>query len=111
MIQLFDIVTQADSFVILTRDVKKANPKKKDAEVHTAGATRDGRILDHCFTTIKGAEPIVPPIAHHSAARTMHGLPCAWPDKQQLKRVKPTMKTVKQWSLNAVETLRGCCEI
>ena len=30
--------------------------------------------------------------------------------KQQLKRVKPTVKTVKQWSVNAMETLRGCFE-
>ena len=30
--------------------------------------------------------------------------------KQQLKCVKPTVKTVKQWSVNAVETLRGCFE-
>ena len=30
--------------------------------------------------------------------------------KQQLKCVKPTVKTVKQWSVNAMETLRGCFE-
>ena len=30
--------------------------------------------------------------------------------KQQLKRVKPTVKTVKEWSENAVETLRCCYE-
>ena len=28
--------------------------------------------------------------------------------KQQLKCVKPAVKTVKQWAMNAVETLRGC---
>ena len=30
--------------------------------------------------------------------------------KQHLKRVNPTLKTVKQWSANAMETLRGCFE-
>ena len=30
--------------------------------------------------------------------------------KQQLKCVKPTAKSVKQWSLDAVESLRGCFE-
>ena len=30
--------------------------------------------------------------------------------KQQLKCVKPTVKTVKQWSLDAVESLLGCFE-
>ena len=30
--------------------------------------------------------------------------------KQQLKCVKPTVKTVKQWSVNAMETLCGCFE-
>ena len=30
--------------------------------------------------------------------------------KQQLKCVKPTVKTAKQWSVNAMETLRGCFE-
>ena len=30
--------------------------------------------------------------------------------KQQLKCVKPTEKTVTQWSVNAMETLLGCFE-
>ena len=42
--------------------------------------------------------PIVPPFPHHSAAWTML-VPIY---KQQLKRVKPTVKTVKQSSVNVV---------
>ena len=115
VIQLSDIVTQAelsqpDSFVIVTGDFNKANPKKEMPKFiqQVTCATRDGRTLDHCYTTIKGAYRSI-----HRAprGRSDHAMVYLVPTyKQQLKRVKPTVKTVKQWSVNAMETLRGCFE-
>ena len=67
VIQLSDIVTQAehsqqDSFVIVTNDFNKANPKKEKPKFiqQVTCATRDGRTLDHCYTTIKGAYRSIP---------------------------------------------------
>ena len=75
VIQLSDIVTQAelsqpDSFVIVTGDFNKANPKKEMPKFiqQVTCATRDGRTLDHCYTTSRVRT--VPSVAHHSAART-----------------------------------------
>ena len=115
VIQLSDIVTQAehsqpDSFVIVTGDFNKANPKKEMPKFiqQVTCATRDGRTLDHCYTTIKGAYRSIP---RAPLGRSDHAMVYLVPtNKQQLKCVKPTVKTVKQWSVNAMETLRGCFE-
>ena len=115
MIQLSDIVTQAelsqpDSFVIVTGDFNKANPKKEMPKFiqQVTCATRDGRTLDHCYTTIKGAYRSIP---RAPLGRSDHVIVYQAPTyKQQLKRVKPTVNTVKQWSVNAMETLRSCFE-
>ena len=66
-------------------------------------ATRDGRTLDHCYTTIKVAYRSIPRAPLGSSDHAMVYLVPTY--KQQLKRVKPTVKTV-----NAMETLRGCFE-
>ena len=67
MIQLSDIDTQAehshpDSFVIVTGDFSKANPKKEMPKLiqQVTFGTRDGRTLDHCYTTIKCAYRSIP---------------------------------------------------
>ena len=115
VIQLSDIVTQAehsqpDSFVIVTGDFNKANPKKEMPKFiqQVTCATRDGRTLDHCYTTIKSVYRSIP---RAQLGRSDHAMVYLVPTyKQQLKCVKPTVKTVKQWSVNAMETLRGCFE-
>ena len=115
MFQLSDIVTQAehsqpDSFVIVTGDFNKANPKKERVKFiqQVTCATRDGRTLDHSHTTIKGAYRSIP---RAPFGRSDHAMVYLVPTyKQQLTCVKPTMKMVKQWTVNAVETLRGCYE-
>ena len=71
-------------------------------------ATRDGRTLDHCYTTIKGAYRSIPRARLGRSDHAMVYLESTY--KQQLKCVKPTVKTVKQWSVNAMETIRGCFE-
>ena len=105
VIQLSDIIiTQAehcyqDSFVIVTGDFNKANPKKYMLKFiqQVTCATRDGRPLDHCCTTIKGAYRSIP---HTPPGRSDHAMVYIVPTyKQQLKCVKPTVKTVKQWSV------------
>ena len=71
-------------------------------------ASRDGRTIDHYYTTIKGAYRSIP---RAPLGRSDHAMIDLVPTyKQQLKHVKPTVKSVKQWSLNAMETLRGCFE-
>ena len=115
MIQLSDIVTQAehaqpDSFVIVTGDFNKANPKKEMPKFiqQVTCATRDGRTLGHCYTTIKSAYRSIP---RAPLGRSDHAMVYLVPThKQQLKCVKPTVKTVKQLSVNSMETLRGCFE-
>ena len=113
--QLFDTVTQAehshpDSIVIVAGDFNKANPKKempKFAQQVTC-VTRDDKILDHCYTTIRGAFLSIP---RAPLGRSDHAMVYLVPTyKQQLKCVKPTVKTVKQRSLDAVESLRCCFE-
>ena len=102
--------SQPDSFVIVTGGFNKANPKKEMPKFiqQVTCATRDGRTLDHCYTTIKGAYRSIP---RAPLGRSDHAMVYLVPTyKQQLKRVKPTVKTVKQWSMNATETLRGCFE-
>ena len=94
----------------MTGDFNKANPKKEMPKFiqHVICATRDGRTLDHCYTTIKVAYHSIP---RAPLGRSDHAMVYLVPTyKQQLKCVKPTVKTVKQWSVNAMETLRGCFE-
>ena len=113
MIQLSDTVTQAehfqpDSIVIVTGDFNKANPKKEMSKFiqQVTCATRDGRTLDHFYTTIKGAYRSIPRAPLGRSDHAMVDLVQTY--KQQLKCVKPTVKTVKQLSVNAMETFRGC---
>ena len=102
VIQLSDIVTrdehsQPDSFVIVTGDFSKANPNKERPKFiqQVTRATRDGRTLDHCYTTIKGAYRSIP---RAPISRSEHAMVYLVPNyKQQLECVKPTVKIVKQW--------------
>ena len=91
-------------------DFNKANPKKempKCAQQVTC-AIRDGNSLDHCYTTIRGAYRSIP---RAPLGRSDHAMVYQVPTyKQQLKCATPTVITVKQWSLDAVESLRGCFE-
>ena len=108
--QLPDTVTQAehshpDSIVIVAGDFNKGMPKFAQ---QVTCATRGGNILDHCSTTIRGTYRSIP---RAPLGRSDHAMVYLVPTyKQQLKCVKPTVKTVKQWSLDAVESLRGCFE-
>ena len=69
--------------------------------------TRKGKTLDKCYGNIPGAAYIAkikPPIAN-SDHDTVHLIPKYRP---VLKRSKPVLKTVNVWSVDNVETLKGC---
>ena len=100
VIQLSDMQaehSQPDSFVIMTGDFSKANPKNEMLKFirQVPCATRDGRTLDHCYTTIKGAYRSIPRPPLSRSDHTMVYLVPTY--KQQLKCFMPAAKTVKQW--------------
>ncbi|KAL0165991.1 hypothetical protein M9458_037835 [Cirrhinus mrigala] len=97
-----------DSVLIILGDFNKANlsrelPKYRQ---HVTCRTRDSNILDHCYTTIKGA--------YHSAPRAalglsdhclVHLIPTY---RQKLKSAKPVVKTVKRWTNETEQVLQSC---
>ena len=85
--------------------LSKALPRYKQ---HVDCSTRKDKTLDHCYTVYKGA--------YHASARAPLGksdhntvilIPAY---RQKLKTVKPVKKTVKKWSPESTEALRGCFE-
>ena len=93
-----------DSVVI---DVGDFNPRASYKQ-HVDCPTRKDKTLDHCYTVYKGA--------YHASARAPLGksdhntvilIPAY---RQKLKTVKPVKKTVKRWSPESTEALRGCFE-
>ena len=96
----------------MTGHFNKANPKKEIPTFiqQVTCVTRDCRKLDHCYTTIKGAYRSIPRAPLGSRQLGSHiCLPFA--DLQTtFEACKPTVKTVKQCSVNAVQTLRCCFE-
>ena len=99
-----------DSVVIVVGDfnhtcLSKALPRYKQ---HVDCPTRKDKTLNHCYTVYKGA--------YHASARaplgksdhnTVISIPAY---RQELKAVKPVKKTVKKWSPESTEALRGCFE-
>ena len=97
-----------DSVVIVEFNhacLSKALPRYKQ---HVDCPTRKDKALDHCYTVYKGA--------YHASARTPLGksdhntvilIPAY---RQKLKTVMPVKKTVKKWSPENPEALRGCFE-
>ena len=68
--------------------------------------TRGDKILDHCYTSIKKAYHS---IRHAPLGQSDHNMVYLVPEyKQKLKVNKPVLKTVKQWTGSALETLQGC---
>ena len=73
---------------------------------HVSCATRLVNTIDHCYTTIKGAYRSLKraPLGN-SDHNMVHLIPTY---RQQLKREKPTVNTVSQWTDAATERLQGC---
>ncbi len=100
----YRIIAQPYSVLIILGDFNKANlscelPKYRQ---HVTCPTRDSKILDHCFTTIKNAYHSVPRAALGLSDHCLiHLIPIY---RQELKSAKPVVKTVKRWTN---ETERG----
>ena len=73
---------------------------------HVTCATRKDAILDHCYTTIKGAYRSLKRAPLGESDHNMVHLVPAY--RQQLKRQKPIKRTLPQWTKPAIERLRGC---
>ncbi|KAK3517059.1 hypothetical protein QTP86_019583, partial [Hemibagrus guttatus] len=102
--------TNPDALVIVLGDFNKGNlshnlPKYKQ---FIKCPTREGNILDHCYTTISGAYCAVPRAALGQSDHIMVHLIPAY--RQKLKLCKPVVRTSKKWTSEAVGELQGCLD-
>ena len=99
-----------DSVCIITGDfnnlsIDKSLPRYTQ---YVTCPTRQSRTLDKCYVNIKEAYTSTSLFPLGESDHTLiHLLPRY---KPVLKRTKPELKTIKQWSEEALETLRGCLE-
>ncbi|KAK3537244.1 hypothetical protein QTP70_004664 [Hemibagrus guttatus] len=102
--------TNPDALVIVLGDFNKGNlshelPKYKQ---FIKCPTREGNVLDHCYTTISGAYRAVPRAALGQSDHIMVHLIPAY--RQKLKLCKPVVRTSKKWTSEAVGELQGCLD-
>ncbi|KAK3571270.1 hypothetical protein QTP86_005911 [Hemibagrus guttatus] len=102
--------TNPDALVIVLGDFNKGNlshelPKYKQ---FIKCPTREGNVLDHCYTTISGAYRAVPRAALGQSDHIMGHLIPAY--RQKLKLCKPVVRTSKKWTSEAVGELQGCLD-
>ncbi|KAK3507045.1 hypothetical protein QTP70_001910 [Hemibagrus guttatus] len=102
--------TNPDALVIVLGDFNKGNlshelPKYKQ---FIKCPTREGNVLDHCYTTISGAYRAVPRAALGQSDHIMVHLIPAY--RQKLKLCKPVARTSKKWTSEAVGELQGCLD-
>ena len=70
--------------------------------------TRQGKTLDHCYTTIEGAYRATP---RAPLGNSHHALLVLIPVyKQKLKTVRTVSRSVRRWSQDAIENLQGCLD-
>ncbi len=114
--KLADLITDTeqqhpDSVLIILGDFTKANlsrelPKYRQ---HVTCPTRDSKILDHCYTTIKNAYHSVPRAALGLSDHCLvHLIPTY---RQKLKSAKPVVKTVKRWTNETERVLQACLDL
>ncbi|KAK3573368.1 hypothetical protein QTP86_024117 [Hemibagrus guttatus] len=102
--------TNPDALVIVLGDFNKGNlshelPKYKQ---FIKCPTREGNVLDHCYTTISGAYRAVPRAALGQSDHIMVHLISAY--RQKLKLCKPVVRTLKKWTSEAVGELQRCLD-
>ncbi|KAK3569434.1 hypothetical protein QTP86_030061 [Hemibagrus guttatus] len=102
--------TNPDALVIVLGDFNKGNlshelPKYKQ---FIKCPTREGNVLDHCYTTISGAYRAVPRAALGQSDHIMVHLIPAY--RQKLKLCKPAVRTSKKWTSEAVGEFQGCLD-
>ncbi len=114
--KLADLITDTeqqhpDSVLIILGDFNKANlsrelPKYRQ---HVTCPTRDGKILDHCYTTIKDAYHSVPWAALGLSDHCLvHLIPSY---RQKFNSAKPVVKTVKRWTNETERVLQACLDL
>ena len=102
--------TNPDSLVIVLGDFNKGNlthelPKYRQ---FIKCPTREENILDHCYTTVRGAYHAVPRAALGQSDHIMvHLIPTY---RQKLKLSKPAVRISKKWTSEAVEDLQACLD-
>ncbi len=100
-----------DSVLIILGDFNQANlsrelPKYRQ---HVTCPTREGNILDHCYTTIKKTYHSVPRAALGLSDHCLvHLIPTY---RQNLKSAKPVVKTVKRWTNETERVLQACLDL
>ncbi|KAK3538765.1 hypothetical protein QTP86_015707 [Hemibagrus guttatus] len=102
--------TNPDALVIVLVDFNKGNfshklPKYKQ---FIKCPTREGNVLDHCYTTISGAYRAVPRATLGKSDHIMVHLIPAY--RQKLKLRKPVVRTSKKWTCEAVGELQRCLD-
>ncbi len=100
-----------DSVLIILGDFNKANlsrelPKYRQ---HITCPTRDSNILDHCYTAIKDAYHSVPRAALGLSDHCLVHLILTY--RQKYKSVKPVLRTVKRWTIEAEQDLKACFDL
>ncbi|TWW75377.1 putative RNA-directed DNA polymerase from transposon BS [Takifugu flavidus] len=102
--------TYPDALVIVLGDFNQSNlryelPRYKQ---FIKCPTRAENTLDHCYTTVKDAYRAVPRAALGLSDHVMvHLIPTY---RQKLKLTKPSVRTTKRWTSEAVEELRTCLD-
>lgn len=99
-----------DSPIIIAGDFNHTNLRKTLPRYyqHVDCPTREDKTLDHCYTTIKHAYRATPRAPLGDSDHSMVLLTPTY--RQRLKTVKPVTKTVRRWTSEATEALRGCLE-
>ena len=114
---LHEVISQTEnsfpeSTLIISGDFNHINLKKTlqsyiqhiDIPTH-----KDGKTLDHCYTTVKNAYKAV---ARPYLGNSDHNMILLIPTYKSLfKTVKPVHKTVKRWTEDASLSLQNCLEI
>lgn len=70
--------------------------------------SRESKTLDHCYISVSDAYREFP---RAPLGRSDHAVLLLIPKyRQKLKSVKKTSKSIRSWSIDAIETLKGCFE-
>lgn len=96
-----------DSVLIILGDFNRANISRELPKYRRfiKCPTRDNNILDHCYTTLKGAyRALLRAALGLSDYCLVHLIPAY---RQKLKSVKSVVNTVKRWTSKAKDTLQA----
>ncbi|XP_033111259.1 uncharacterized protein LOC117112300 [Anneissia japonica] len=100
-----------DAVKILTGDFNQCDLKSTIPLYHqyVDKPTRGNNILDKCYGNLPAAyKCVIKPKIGTSDHDVVHLLPQY---VQRIKAIKPTIKSIRIWSRDSIETLRGCFEV